>query len=115
MEINGLQVVSVAFSLFMMYFAYTGYRRKYFGKVGLFMWVIVFLMVMVAALFPATFIPFTKILKIARVFDLFTVIGLFFLIILTFINFMQIHKMNGKLGSYIQKEALKDDEEKNKD
>jgi len=111
MEINGLQIASIAFSVFMMYFAYTGYKRKYFEKWGLIVWNIVFILVIIAVLFPVIFSPFAQILKIARVFDLFTVIGLFFLLIITFINFVQIHRLNKKIGNLIQKDALKDNEE----
>ena len=108
MEINGLQIASVAFSIFMMYFAYVGYRRKHFEKIGLVLWSSAFTLVIVAALFPRVFSPFAQILKIARVFDLFIVVGLFFLLIVTFINFLHIHKLNGKLSQFIQKEALKE-------
>jgi len=112
MEINGLQIASIAFSIFMMYFAYVGYRRKHFEKWGLLLWNVVFILVIISALLPTIFSPFAQVLKIARVFDLFTVAGIFFLLVITFLNFLQIHKLNGKLSHFIQKEALKEDEKK---
>lgn len=111
-EINGLQIASIAFSVFMMYFSYVGYRRKHFEKWGLLVWNLMFILVIIGALFPALFVPLAQVLKIARVFDLFTVVGLFSLLIITFINFLHIHKLNGKLSHFIQEEALREDEKK---
>ena len=112
MEINGLQLIAFAFSIFMAYFAYVGYKRDHFSLIGLSFWVVIFLGVMVAALFPEVFSPFTKLLKISRVFDLFTVVGFFFLIAVTFINFLHINRLNRKISKMIQAKAL-EDEEKN--
>lgn len=113
MEINGLQLVSLTFSVFMAYFAYAEYRRKHFSLMGLYFWTFIFLGVMAAALFPNTFLPFTKLLKIARVFDLFTIVGIFFLITVTFINFLHINRLNIKISKMIQSKALEDFEKKN--
>lgn len=107
MEINGLQIISAAFSIAMIYFAYFCYKRKFFGIYSFIVWTIVFLGLIVATLFPAIFTPFQKALQLARLFDLFTVIGFFFLITLTFINFIHLNRLRRKLGEFIQEDALK--------
>lgn len=120
MEINGLQIASVIFSVSMIYFSYFCYKKNYFGIAGFTVWTIVFLGLIVAALFPAIFSPFQSVFQVARLFDLFIVIGFFFIIIITFINFIHLQKLKKKIGHYIQKEALKnhsaeDDEEDDDD
>ncbi|MCX6733871.1 MAG: DUF2304 domain-containing protein [Candidatus Peregrinibacteria bacterium] len=112
MEINGLQLISLAFSIFMAYFAYVEYRRKQFSLAGLCFWICIFAGVMAAALFPNTFLPFTRLLNIARVFDLFTIVGFFFLITVTFINFLHINRLNIKISKMVQSKALEDEEKK---
>lgn len=114
MEINGLQIIAVAFSIFMAYFAYVGYKRKHFELTGFFVWIIIFLGVIGAALFPGIFLPFARLLKIARVFDLFAVAGFFFLITVTFINFLYINRLKKTISKLIQSKALEDFEKMKK-
>jgi hypothetical protein len=106
MDINGLQIASIIFSVSMAYFAYYCYRKKYFGLVSLFVWTLIFILLIFTTIFPEIFAPFKSIFKVARLFDLFTVIGLFFLVVLTFINFIHLQGLKKKLGHYVQQDAL---------
>jgi hypothetical protein len=107
MEINGLQIASIVFSLSMVFFTYYCYKKKYFGATSFTIWTIAFVAITIASLFPAIFNQFQPIFQVARLFDLFTVIGIFFLIVITFINFIHLQRLKKKLGHYIQQEALK--------
>lgn len=106
MNINGLQIASVIFSISMIYFSYFCFRKKYFSTASFLIWSIVFISLIIPTLYPALFVPFKTIFQVARLFDLFVVIGLFFIIVLTFINFIHLQKLKKKLGYYVQKEAL---------
>lgn len=107
MEIIGVQIASITFSVFMIYFSYLSYKRGYFEIFTLLLWILIFTSLIVAALFPNIFSPFVRILKFTRVFDLFTVIGIFFLLIITFINFIHTQKLKIKMEKMVQDKALK--------
>jgi len=108
MDINGLQIASVIFGISMIYFSYFCFRKKYFGTAGFLIWSIVFIALIITTLYPALFVPFKTIFQVTRLFDLFVVIGLFFIIILTFVNFIHLQKLKRNVGYYVQKEALND-------
>ena len=107
MGISGLQIASIVFSVSMAYFAYYCYRKKYFGLPSLIVWTSVFILLIATTIFPQIFTPFQSIFQVARLFDLFTVIGLFFLIALTFINFIHLQKLNKRIGHFVQQDALR--------
>jgi hypothetical protein len=112
MNILGIQIASIAFSLFMIYFTYLSYRRKYFDMPGFIIWTLLFLALAIASVFPEGLIPVAQILKISRLFDLFMVVGIFFLIVITFINFIHTQKIKRKLENFTQEKALKDPHQK---
>lgn len=106
MEITGVQIASIVFSIFMLYFSFLSYRKNHFGALSFYVWAIVFIGLIIATIFPTIFIPIQHILHLARLFDLFIIIGIFFLTTLTFINFFFLQKINKKLEQLIQDEAL---------
>lgn len=106
MGITGLQIASVIFAISMIYFSYYCFRKKYFGTISFIAWSIIFIGLVITTLYPAIFEPFKTIFQVTRLFDLFVTIGIFFLLILTFINFFHLEKLKKKLGHYVQKEAL---------
>ncbi len=113
MQLLGIQLASIGFSIFMIYFTYLCYRRNYFETTGLVTWLAIFSLLIIATIFPSSFSPFANLLKIARVFDLFIVMGIFFLVVITFINFIYIQKVKIKLDKLIQDEAIKESEKPN--
>ena len=110
MDLIGIQIVSTTFGIFMMYFSYLCYKRGYFEVYTLIIWLVVFILVIIATLFPTIFLPFAKILKIARLFDLFMVVGIFFLILITFLNFIHMQKIKIKMEKLVQDKAIKESE-----
>ena len=108
MEILGVQIASITFSVFMIYFSYLSYKKGYFEIYTLFIWLLIFISLILATLLPHFFTPFANILKFTRVFDLFTVIGIFFLIVITFINFISMQKIKMKMEKVVQNKALKE-------
>ena len=106
MEIIGIQIASIAFSIFMIYFSYFSYKRGYFEVFTLIIWLLIFIALIIATLFPYIFSPFVKILKFTRIFDLFTVAGIFFLMLITFMNFIETQKLKHKIEEIVQNKAL---------
>ncbi|MBT3864723.1 DUF2304 domain-containing protein [Candidatus Peregrinibacteria bacterium] len=110
MEIIGIQVAAIAFSIFMLYFAFLCYKRKYFGIASLVFWLIIFSVLIISTLLPNAFYPLVELLKLNRAFDLFMVAGIFFLISISFVNFLQNQKLKRQLEKMVQDKALKDKE-----
>ncbi len=107
MELIGIQIASIAFSIFMIYFSHLSYKRGYFEIYTLIVWLLIFTALIVATLFPNIFMPFVKLFKFSRLFDLFVVIGLFFLIVITFLNFLHTQQIKIKMEKLVQNKALK--------
>lgn len=112
MDLIGIQIASISFGIFMIYFSYLCYKRGYFEIYTLIIWLIIFALIIIATIFPQIFLPFAKILKIARLFDLFIVIGIFFLIVITFLNFIHTQKIKIQMEKLVQDKAIKDSETK---
>lgn len=108
MSITGLQIATVAFSVFMMYISYIYYRKRYFNVYLLLVWLLIFAALMVVTVFPTLLNPFQRILNIARLFDLFIFLAILFLTILTFMNFLHLQKLSKKMDKFIQNDALKE-------
>lgn len=108
MNISLLQIGSVVFAVIMIFVAYVYYRRAYFGLLSLLSWSFIFMLLIAITVVPQKLVPFISFFQVARLFDLFTVIGLFFLLTLTFINFTQLHKIQNKINKIVQEDALRD-------
>ena len=102
-----LQVSSIIFSILMLFYSYVYYKRHYFKIWGLIGWSFVFILLIAVTAMPETFAFFKDIFKVARLFDLVVVVGMFFLIVLTFLNFIHLQKIKNKLDRMVQKDALK--------
>jgi len=109
MGILGVQIISITFSVFMIYFTYHAYRRQHFEIYSLIIWLLVFSGLIIFTLLPSIFLPVLQLLKIARLFDFFLIAGIFFLITISYINFLHIEKLKRKIDRIVQDKALKDD------
>lgn len=111
MEIVGIQIASVAFSLFMSYISYLYYKRNYFNLGTLIMWIAILLFFTGLTIFPHFLTPFAEALKFARLFDLFVVFGMVLLLSLAYKNFIALQVLKKKLEAVVQDKALEDSEE----
>lgn len=114
MKFEGLQIVTIIFSAFMTYFAFICYKRRFFGIKSLIVWLVIFVLIAVATLFPDQLLPVTELFKFARLFDFFVVLSIFFLITVSFINFLQNQKLKRKIEQIIQEKALEEHKNKGK-
>lgn len=109
MSYLGIQIATICFSVFMIYFTYLSYRRKYFQTTAFIGWALVFVGLTIGSMFPKILEPFIEVLQIARLFDLYVIIGLLFLIVITFVNFLHVHKVNNKIDKLVQDQAINED------
>ncbi len=106
MGLIGVQIAAIVFSIFMIYFTYLCYKRRYFEFVSFIIWMLIFVVLIIATLFPTILLPIQEALKISRLFDLFLIAGIFLLITITYINFLYIQKLKMKLEKLVQDRAM---------
>ena len=110
---SGIQTTTIAFSIFMIYFTYFCYKRTYFKIGATIGWLVAFIALTIGSLFPSILEPFIEVLGFARLFDLYSILGFIFLTIVTFTNFLQVHKLQNKLDSLIQDQAIEESKNSN--
>lgn len=106
--IFGLQIVSLAFSLVMIYFAVLHYRRKELNNLEIAIWLGVWSFAIITIIFPDLLKTFAKEFKFARLFDMMVVGGLILVIAMVSKAYVATKRMEKKLEDYVRKEALKD-------
>ena len=105
--IMGIQIIGILFALSMIYYAFLNYKRKQLKRGEFSLWVIIWLIFLVVAVFPTYLERLAKTLSIYRTMDFLIIIGFFFIIMLTFYNYIQVRKNNYKLEQLVRKIAFK--------
>ncbi|TMG36549.1 MAG: DUF2304 domain-containing protein [Chloroflexi bacterium] len=102
----GIQLIALAFALFMAYLTYVDFRRRRFGVAALGFWAIVWGGLAVVSLVPALFVQLSQALRLARPMDLAVVLGMLILSGATYHNFASIHTANRQLERLVREIAL---------
>ena len=110
MEIIGIQAFTVIFCLMMLYLSHISYKRKFYSIYGYIGWSLIFLIIMIASLFPNTLVPFKTFFQLGRLFDLFLVVGILFLMSITYLNFIIVQRLKKKLEKVVQEKSLEEEE-----
>lgn len=105
--ITGVQIIGIVFGLTMMYLTFVHSKRRAFGKGETAAWILFWIAVVVAMVFPNTFNLFTEELGIARAFDLFVIIGFVIVLSLSFHNYVTTSRLRKKLEETVRGEAMK--------
>lgn len=110
----GIQVLGILFGLFMIYYAFLNFKRKEFGTVEFVVWIILWILFVVAAISPGdVFDFFTRgRLGIKRPLDFYIILGFMFLIALGFHTYSIAKKNQTKLEKLVREIAFKQQEEK---
>lgn len=106
--ITGVQIIGILFSLAMMYLTFVHSKRQAFGKSETTGWLLLWVALILALLFPNTFNIFTERLGIARAFDLFTVVGFIIVLSMSFHNYVVTSRLRKKLETTVREKALQD-------
>ena len=105
--IIGLQIVSLFFSLFMIYIALLHFKKGEISKFEMYIWFLIWAFTMYVVLFPDRLQNFARI-YFARTFDMM-VAGAFILVIFMVTKtYLSTKQMEKKLEDLVRKEALKD-------
>jgi hypothetical protein len=108
----GIQVLGILFALGLIYLVFLNYKRREFSKAEFLAWLFFWAVFIAITLFPRVLDKFTKTMSITRVMDLLTVLGLLFVTVLAFHNYVTVKKNANKLETVVRKIALAKAEEK---
>lgn len=104
--IMGIQILGIFFALFILYYTFINFKRKQLSKGEFTFWGIIWLVFIFVSVFPTYLEKLAQSLSIYRTMDFLIIIGFFFLIGLTFYNFIQVKKQNRKLEQLVRKLSI---------
>lgn len=105
--IIGLQVVSIVFSLMMLYFAYLHYQRGEINGMEIFSWFLIWTVTIGIVIFPQVLQAFAQTFAISRVFDLMVVGGFILVITIAYKAYIKTRRLERKMEEFVRAEALK--------
>ena len=103
-----IQLVGIIFSLIMIYFAILHFQRKELSNNEIFVWVLVWTLVLVAAIFPDAIGRFSVQVLVTRLFDLLVIGGFILVISISVKSYLRSKKIEKKFEEYIRRESLKE-------
>ena len=103
----GIQVVGFIFGIGMLFLSYLYFRKKEFGPRDFAVWVLVWIIFLIAVMFPKTVNVLLDTLGIVSALWLFTIAALLFLFALVFHLHVSVRKGQRKLEKVVKKVALK--------
>lgn len=101
-----LQLVSLVFGLYMLYWSFLSYKKRLFYFRELFFWVAVWSTFILVALFPDTTKLVLQTFRINRVMDLLMILALIFLSIVTYRVYIDNRQLTKKLQDLVRQEAI---------
>ena len=105
--IMGIQIIAILFTLFMIYYTFLNYKRNQLRKGESIIWFMMWFAFLFVSIFPTYLKSLAQSLSINRTMDFLTIIGFFFVIMLTFYNYVQVRKNSRKLEEIVRKLAFK--------
>lgn len=100
------QVLSVLFALWMVYEVSIHARKKIINANELGVWVGIWIVFIVVAMFPNLLIGIAHRLRFSRVFDLLTVMGMMILTVMVFFSYFSQRAASRKLEQLVQDLAI---------
>lgn len=103
----GVQILGVLFGLFMLYYSFLHFKRKEFNSGAFAFWLIIWAVLVLFSVFPGILDPIASSLNFIRVMDMLVVLGILFVISVTFYNFAITKKTEKKVEEIVRKLAIK--------
>jgi len=103
----GIQIIGIVFAIGMIFLTYLYYRRKDFNIKDFSVWMIAWVIFLIAAIFPNTLNSVLESLRIYSVFDVFIVGGFIFITSIVFYLYRITRRNQKKLEKVVKKIALK--------
>ena len=103
-----LSIISIIFSIIMIYITQINYKKKYLNKLSYLLWIIVWILIIFVSLRPDSIDEyFINIYKI-DVFYILSIISIITLVILYYSSIIKINILEKKINKLIRSESLKD-------
>lgn len=102
------QMLAAFFGLWMMYALSVHFRKKLFGKLEYALWISLWSLFIVIALFPNLLLGISTHLNFIRVFDLLIVGSFIILTILIFVSYFQQKELKLKINKLVTELATRD-------
>jgi len=102
----GIQIVGLAFALFMLYNFFINYKKKDISSKEFKTWTIFWIIFIILTLYPAALDPILGTLNFNRALDFFTVMGILFLVLITLHNYLLVKRTKHRVELLIRKIAL---------
>ena len=103
-----LSIISIIFSIIMIYITQINYKKKYLNKLSYLLWIIVWILIIFVSLRPDSIDEyFINIYKI-DVFYILSIISIITLVILYYSSIIKINILEKKINKLIRAESLKD-------
>lgn len=106
-SILGIQILGVLFGLFMMYYTFLHYKREELTIKEYSFWIVLWILFVVVALFPAILNPIVSSLKVLRRMDFLTILGFMFLTGSMFYVYIIVRSNQKRLEEIVRKIAIK--------
>lgn len=105
--ILGIQILGVAFALFMLYLTFLHYKRKEFTINEAGFWIGLLIIFIIITLVPGIVDPLVKTLNIGRKMDFYIIAGFMFLVFSSYYIYGQMRKTQKKLEAVVREVAIK--------
>ena len=103
-----IQFLTLIFALVQCYFTFLHFKRKEFTIRECLGWLLVWVALALVALFPSEFTIFSGSLGTIRSLDLFTILGFFLVLSITFYTYVELDRLRRKLEKMVRDNALKE-------
>lgn len=103
----GIQILGLLFGLFMIYYSFLSFKRKEFKKGEFGLWVLIWVLFIIIALFPDVLNPVISSLSVSRRLDFLIIVGFMFLIGLGFYTYIIARKNRKKIENIVREIAIK--------
>ncbi|HLC62377.1 MAG TPA: DUF2304 domain-containing protein [Candidatus Nanoarchaeia archaeon] len=103
----GIQIAGFLFGLFMIYYSFLNYKRKQFTIKEFAFWAVVWVFLILAALFPSALDPIVKYFGFFRALDVLVVSGFLFLILALFYTYTLTRKTQKQVEIVVRQLAIK--------
>lgn len=105
--ILGLQIIAIIFSFVMIYFSILNYKRREITKTEMYSWVIIWIITLLAVIFPQLLREYARKFAVTRLFDLMVVGGFILVITMSAYAYLKCRKLEKKIEDFVRKEAIK--------
>ncbi|PIU03824.1 hypothetical protein COT44_00905 [Candidatus Shapirobacteria bacterium CG08_land_8_20_14_0_20_39_18] len=107
MNILGVQIIGILFSIFMVYVSFLNWKKKDLNNLEMLFWIFLWTCFIIIILFPNILQGLTKILFFARTMDLLMIAAFIILTIIGYSNYISNKKIEKKIEKMVRNQAIK--------